>query len=669
MATATEVATPPKARREDDRVVLAGVAPVDWKADCPRQSESSSEALLDPAVPVPDPYGWLRDESRTNPEILDHLIAENAYTETLTSHLEGLRATLYQEMLRAIQETDFTLPRPVGDWYYYTRTFEGKSYTIHCRAPKTSDTLEIDWDRSSESPILPGEEILLDVNELAVGKKYCSTGIVKHSPSHKLLAYSTDFTGGETCQLFVKDCTTGEMVDHDPELEIDGSIRWGANDETIFYLKLDAAHRPFQMYRRRLGRSDQPDELLFEEKDEMFWMGISKSLDGKFLFVEASSKETSEVHYLDLTDHLATLQCVAKRRPKVLYDVEHRMDKWWIMSNVGGLPNMALFTAPAVANCEQDWQLVRGMDGGKALFQGDYDRALDSISCFANHVVASGRQGGLPRVWIARLSANDSVESFEMLAFEEDAHDAGLGTHYEFDADKIVIGYDSLVTPTQSVEISLDDTTKRTVLKERAVPGYDRHEYACDRVKVKSRDGSAEIPVSLVYRKDILEKNQLTGEPVYVHLYGYGSYGSTVEADFRSTRLPLLNRGIVYVIAHVRGGGEMGRQWYEEPNGAKYLCKKNTFNDFVDVAHWLVHERKWTSPEMLSCEGRSAGGLLIGASINQSPELFKTAILGVPFVDVVCTVRIFTFTSRVVPNRCLSSSTNTFFSLNLDTDD
>jgi len=230
------------------------------------------------------------------------------------------------------------------------------------------------------------------------------------------------------------------------------------------------------------------------------------------------------------------------------------------------------------------------------------------------------------------------VEKFEQLSFDEDAYDVGLGAHYEFDTDKFVVGYDSLVTPLQSLEINLDDTSQRTVLKEKVVPGYDRALYGCERTTATARDGKTEIPVSIVYRRDVMESHAASGDPVYVHLYGYGSYGACMEASFSSTRLTLLNRGVVYVIAHVRGGGEMGRQWYEEPNGAKYLCKKNTFNDFVDVGRYLVDVRKLTVPTRMSCEGRSAGGLLIGASINQEPQLFKCALLGVPFVDVVCTM-------------------------------
>lgn len=646
-ATTTTTAKPPIAHRDEEAVYYAGAAPPGWDLQkYPRQGMNSKETLLDPPVAIPNPYGWMRDDKRDKEQVQQHLRAENEYTQAVTQHLDSLKEELYQEMLSSIQETDYTTPRPDGPYCYYTRTFQGKSYTVHCRAPRpVQETL---WDGQAETPILPGEQVVLDVNVLAEGKPYCSTGTVKHSPSHKLLAYAADFSGNEICQLFVKDLETGEIVHEDEALEIYGSLRWGADDNTIFFLKMDENQRPFQLYRRKLDAS-QPDELLFEEKDELYWMGCYKSLDGKYLFVQVESKETAEVHYLDLQDESSSLQCVAKRRSKVLYEVEHRNGQWWIQSNVGNLPNMALFTAPAVANCEADWKLVSVKDAGgstKTAFDGGYDRSLDSVTCFKKHVVTYGREGGLPRIWILSLPADDSTtssdqvvaEKMETLQFTEDAYDVSMGFHAEFDTDRMVAEYDSLVTPSQSLEISMDDTTQRRVIKERVVPGYDKSQYGCERTTVTSRDGVTQIPVSIVYRQDVMDQAKNNGTPVNVHLYGYGSYGSSVEADFRATRLALLNRGVVYVIAHIRGGAEMGRQWYEEPNGAKYLCKKNTFNDFVDVGRWLVEGRKLTAPDRLSCEGRSAGGMLIGASINQAPELFRAAILGVPFVDVCCTM-------------------------------
>lgn len=654
-----DLVKPPVARRDENGVVWAGIAPEGWDmTKVPRQAESSTEKLLDPPVAVPDPYGWIRDEKRENQQVLDHLNAENAYTQAMTKHLQdssegaedGIVTALYKEMLAVIQETDYTTPRPDKDYLYYTRTIKGKSYTVHCRAPKAAiDILwkeEMSEEEKAITPVLMGEQVILDVNQLAEGKSYCSTGSVKKSPSQKLLAYAVDFTGDEKCLLFVKDLACGNVVHEDPNLEIYGSLQWGIDDRTLFYLKQDAAQRPYQVYRRTLNNDNEAsDELLFEELDDLNWVGCYKSKDSRYLFVETSSKETTEIHYLDLQDPTATFQCIAPRRSKVLYEVEHRNGQWWISSNVGGLPNMALFTAPAVTNSQDQWRLVTD-SAGTPLFDGGYARSLDHVSCFAQHVVASGREGGLPRVWIVGLLENESVQrdaavvnKFEMLTFAEEACDVGMGTNHEYHAATIVVTYDSMVTPTQSIEIDLNNTSQRTVLKERAVPGYQKELYSCERLTVTSRDGETEIPVSMVYRIDTMDQHASEdGHPVPVHLYGYGSYGNCMEADFVSTRLPLLNRGMVYVIAHVRGGGEMGRTWYEEPNGGKYLCKTNTFNDFVDIAKWLIDDRKLTTPELLSCEGRSAGGLLIGASINQAPELFKVAVLGVPFVDVVPTM-------------------------------
>lgn len=622
------------AKRQDDRVVYAGVPPAGWPADVLRQSVTSREALLDPPVPIPDPYGWLRDETRSQPDVLEHLKIENEYTSRMTEHLEPLRQTLYEELVSSIQETDYTTPRPHGNEYvYYTRTLQGKSYTIHCRAPLAEATSTA-WDGQIETPVFPHEQVTLDVNELAKDREYCTPGSVVVSPSHRLLAYAADFTGNEIAQFFVQDLDTKEMIFHDENLEIEGSIRWGADDDTLFYLKLDPAHRPYQVYRRKLSTNEET--LLYEENDDDYWMGIYKSLDGKYLFIDCSSKETSEIWYLDLQDPEATLQCIAPRRSKVLYEVEHHKGHWIIQSNVGGLPNMALWRSPSVPDSQDQWELITCE--GDTLFDGGLEKALSDVTCFRNHWVFQGREGGIPRVWVASLNDGGNVKSLERLTFEEDAYDVGLLAHYEYDTEKITVAYDSMISPPMSIEIDLNDTSERRIVKTKCVPGYVKDDYACERTTVLSRDGTTHIPVSLVYRKSTMEQHLESGKPVHVHLYGYGSYGSCMESDFSSQRLPLLNRGIVYVIAHVRGGGEMGRQWYEEPNGAKYLCKKNTFNDFVDVARWLIDDRKLTEPEKLSCEGRSAGGMLIGASINQAPELFKMAVLGVPFLDVVCTM-------------------------------
>jgi oligopeptidase B len=674
-STTSAQPVPPVAFRDEvNGFVYAGVAPESWDSSIPRQTETSTEPLIDPPVRVADPYHWMRDDKRTNEQVLQHLRNENDYTNAVTQHLQqnasdgknSVVDTLYHEMLSVIQETDYTTPRPNKDFMYYTRTIQGKAYTIHCRAPRDSHMLwnsSMSDDEKKITPISIGEQITLDINDLAVNQSYCSVGSVKASPSQQLLAYTVDFTGDEKCTLFIKNLVTQEIVhDNDASFEIYGSIQWGMDtDTTVYYLKLDHAQRPFQVYRRTFYNLDDSifttitktntayvDTLLFEDLDDSNWVGIYKSKDDRFLFIEASSKETTEIHYIDLSQPLDSqeVRCIAPRRQKVLYEVDHRDGFWWICSNVNNLPNMALFTAPAVPNCQNLWTMVTSAITAEPIFDGGYTRSLDGVTCFVNHVVAYGREEGIPRVWIiGEIQTEGSTEKtaigvhkFERLAFAEDAYDVGLGTNYEYDTSTIVVTYDSMISPTQSIEINMDDTAQRVILKEKIVPGYEKSLYHCERLTLLGRDRVTRIPISMVYRADVMEHHVGSNQPVPVHLYGYGSYGACMEADFVATRLPLLNRGIVYVIAHVRGGGEMGRTWYEEPNGGKYLCKKNSFNDFCDTAKWLIHEKNLTTPDLLSCEGRSAGGLLIGASINQAPEFFKVAILGVPFVDVVPTM-------------------------------
>ena len=697
-ASASAAVPPPVARRDEALFVLAGrVAPSDEDDGSesgsesesdgdgapPRQAEGSPYPLLDPPRRIPDPYGWMRSDDRSSDEARAHLTAENAHTEAATAHLGGLRDVLYREMVGSLRETDHTVPTRGGGYWHYRRTFEGKAYPVHCRAPiagaegegnqasasapASAYATRVEWDATApgaeERPVLPGEVRYLDENALAEGRDYLSTGSVAISPSSKLLAYTADFTGDETYGLFVTDLGTGQAVDGldggKAGPECDATAVWAADDSALFYVTMDDAHRPYRVYRRRIGAAAAAgDELLFEEPDDLFWVGIGKSADRRYLFVETSSSETSEVHYLDLTDPEAVLRCVARRRRRVLYDVEHREGRWLITTNWSGdregqgdgagganvpSPNMRLMSCRAFPDSEDAWLDARD-DLYKVMFDGGPEVALDHVQPFLRHAVAIGREGGIPRAWIIRYGEEEclnDVIGFARLSFPEESYDVGLGPNREYGASGVVLSYDSLVTPLQGLLVDMDDPDGdggRTVLKAKQVPGYERDLYGCERVVVRSRDGETDIPVSLVYRRDVMDRHLESGEPVPVHLYGYGSYGSTVEDDFDATRLPLLNRGMVYVIAHVRGGGEMGRTWYEEPKGAKFLCKKNTFNDFVDVGRWLVGERGLTSSERLSCEGRSAGGLLIGASINQAPGLFGVAILGVPFVDVVATM-------------------------------
>ena len=578
---------PPVARREEDRTVLAGKLPDDHplKHKLIRQSETSKNALLDPPKHIPDPYGWLRDSDRTNEEVLSHLKQENEYTEAMTSHLDSLRGALYDEMIDSIQETDYTAPSVNdGKYWYYSRTNKGQSYRIYCRAPyQSDDDINFDWDGTIESPILEGEEQYLDVNALAKDQSYCSVASVTVSKSQKLLAYMVDFTGDEIYSLYVKNLESGDIVSQDTSLECSGSVVWGADENVVFFLKMDDTQRPYQVYRRLLDGSKE-DELLFQQDDALFWTGMGRSSDRKYLLVETASGETAEVHYLDLTDANAELKCIAKRRTKVLYDVDHWNGFWVITSNVDETPNMRFMVCKVGAD-ESQWKDVTSVteDGNEVkLFDGGYERALDGVESFEKYLVASGRYGGIPAVWVLEMRADADtfdVKRVSQLTFEEDAYDVGVSVNYNYDTDRLALYYDSLTTPMQSLEVSMSDPNNadiRRVLKAKNVPGYIKADYDCQRITVTSRDGETEIPVSFVYRRDVMERHVDSGEPVHVHMIGYGSYGASSEADFSATRLTLLNRGVICAVAHVRGGGEMGRQWYEEPNGAKFLCKENT---------------------------------------------------------------------------------------------
>ena len=570
------VEPPPIPRREEDRVVYAGVAPEGWDMEMPRQADESTEELMDPPVPVKDPYGWLRDDERKNKEVLQHLEAENEYSQKMTKHLKGLQDKLYQEFLSSIQETDYTTPRPRGDYWYYSRTFEGKSYRQFCRAPKTSDNYgTINWDGSHDSIILPGEEVYLDVNVLGKDKSYCSVEAAIPSPSQKLIAYSVDYSGDEKYEMHVLNLETGEDLalkdtnegTGEELLETTGEFVWGNDDSILYFTTFDDQHRPYRLHQRRDWSGENPiDTLMKEEPDDLYEVDLSKSLDGNFIFLDISSSETSEVWFLPTAEEKTTteMKCIAPRRNKVLYEVDHGHDSWWIWTNVDESPNMKLMKAPAQPDCASDWKLVEDANEN-VVFDGSLSKALDSVTVFGSHVVVEGREGGIPRVWIYSIG----TKSVKRLEFEEAAHDVGLGAHYEFETKSLAVVYDSLLTPSQTLEISLEnpDDTERTILKSKVVPNYQKELYGCDRLEVLSRDGETQIPISVVYRKSTMDRVK-NGERVPVHLYGYGSYGSCCEADFDSTRLPFLERGMIYVIAHVRGGGEMGRQ-------VRFFCNCN----------------------------------------------------------------------------------------------
>ncbi|KAH9106767.1 hypothetical protein LEN26_014474 [Aphanomyces euteiches] len=568
--------------------------------------QNRGEQPMEPIIYLEDPYFYVRDDTRKNEEVLEHLRAENAYTKAAMAHLEQTQDALYKELLSHVQETDQKVPYPHGDFLYYTRTEEGKAYAIHCRKPRNSSSSTAE------------EIVLLNVNELAEGQNHCDVGSVEISPDHKLLAYSVDYQGYETYDIYVKDLVTNKVT---KVIEAtNGGIEWGADASTIFYVTHDNAHRSYKVWSHKLGTPQSTDVCWYTDEDELFGVGVVKSRSGRFMIISSGSSETSESHVLDLTAKEPKLICVAPRQQGVMYDVSHWNDEFLITTNRDGATNFKLVSVPVHAVLDQSAE-AKWTD----VFPYDANVKVDGASAFESYFALYGRQDGLTQLWICQKH-NGKLEK-KRLDMPEAMFSLGGSVNVEYDSVVHRYTYSSMTSPVQTLEYNVK-TEKTECLKETPVPNYDRTLYHSERVEAKAADGTI-IPMSMVYRKDLKRS-----EPQPLHLYGYGSYEIPIDPDFRSTILPLLDRGVIYVIAHIRGGGENGRTWYES---AKYLTKINTFTDFIACAEHLI-EAKYTTPKQMSCEGRSAGGLLMGAVLNLRPDLFTAAIAGVPFVDVMNTM-------------------------------
>lgn len=543
-----------------------------------------------------DEYYWMRD--RDDPAVIAYLEAENTYTEAIMGPTQPLQTALYDEMLARIQETDLSVPYRKGNYYYYTRTETGKSYPIHCRKQGSLDV---------------PEEILLDENVLAVGQDYFALGAFEISPNHSLLAYSVDTSGAECFKLYVLDLVTGKLF---PEAIPDTyyAIAWGNDNQTLFYTTIDEAHRPFKLFRHCLGTDVSEDTLIYHEPDDSYFLSIDKTRSEAYLLLTLESMVTSEVHYLDANCPSNPFRLIRSRTVGVEYDIEHHKDVFYIRTNDGAV-NFKLMKAPVSSPGLEHWETV--------ISHRD-DTMISGVSAFAAHLMVYERQAGLPQVRVCQLSTG--AEHY--ISFPEPTYEVYEGANPEFQTDTLRFSYTSLVTPLSVFDYQLN-TQERELKKETPVlGGYDRSQYISERVQAIAPDGTA-IPLSLVYKKGI----EKTGVNPLL-MTGYGSYGSSYPDSFSSNRLSLLNRGVVLAIAHIRGGSEMGRKWYED---GKFLHKKNTFADFIACAEYLI-QHQWTSPNHLAILGGSAGGLLVGATVNLRPDLFKAAIAQVPFVDVVTTI-------------------------------
>lgn len=543
-----------------------------------------------------DDYYWLREKE--NPEVIAYLEAENAYTAAMLKETEALQKTLYDEMVGRIQETDQSVPVRIGDFFYYTRTEAGKQYPIYCRKQGSLDA---------------PEEILLDLNELAEGHDYLRLGIFRVSPDHRLLAYSLDTTGAEQYLISFKRLDDGALLP-DQIANTSYSGEWAADNTTFFYTTKDAAMRDYQVWRHRLGEASSADEKVYEDLDERFFVYLGKSKDRRYLFVTSESKETSEQHYLLADRPGDAFTLVSPRVEGVRYDAEHRDGVFFIVTN-DEAKNFRIMTAPAEAPARANW---------KEFLAHREEVKIDDIDLFARFLAVYERENGLRALRIVDLQSGEH----HVVDFPEPVYTYATDENPEFDSELLRFTYTSMTTPNSVFDYNMA-TRERELLKEQPVlGGFDRENYATERIFAAAGDGT-HIPISLVYRKDCFH-----GEPVPCLLYGYGSYGFSIDPSFDSNRISLLDRGFIFAIAHIRGGQEMGRFWYDQ---GKFLHKRNTFTDFIAAARHLIAEG-YTAPEKLAVMGGSAGGLLIGAVLNMAPELFHAAVAAVPFVDVVTTM-------------------------------
>ncbi len=496
-----------------------------------------------------DEYSWLRGKSER--EVLEYLEAENKYTSSMMKHTEGLQEKLYRELLGRIKETDLSVPQKIDEYFYYTRTRESQQYAIHCRR---KGSLEAE------------EEILLDQNRLADGHEYFRIGVFEVSPNHRLLAYSVDTIGAETYTLHVKNLETGELMkDAIPNTYY--SVEWANDNETLFYNVLDDAKRPYKLYRHRIGTDPDEDVLVYHEKDRAFFLSLSKTKSKKYVTMNLSSNTTSEIHFLSADRPTDTFRLVHPRQHEMEYYLEHHGNKFYILTN-DHAKNFRLMEAPVKDPSMRNW---------KEIIPHRETTKLDGIEPFENHLIIYDRADGLKKIRVIDMVRNEDY----YVDFPEPVYAIWPEENKDFHTDRLHFNYPSLVTP-RSV-FDLDMNTRGLELKKQyeVLGGYNPNLYQSERIFARASDGT-NIPISLVYKKDT-ERNG--DNPLY--LYGYGSYGTSVDASFSSTRLSLLDRGFIYAIAHVRGGGEMGRSWYEQ---GKLLHKKNTFTDFVACA-----EHRWTS--------------------------------------------------------------------------
>lgn len=543
-----------------------------------------------------DEYYWLNE--RDNPAVKAYLESENKYADSVMAPVSALREQLFAEMKARIKEDDSSVPYLKNGYWYYSRFETGKEYPVFCRKKGSMDA---------------AEEILVDVNELAKGHEYCQIGAMTVSPDNKTLAYAVDYSGRYLFEAFFKDLTTGKTL---PEhFKVGGSLHWANDNKTVLYDTKDAVTlRNDKIWRHTVGTDPRKDALMYHEKDETQYAYLGKSKSEQYFFINIAYTQTVEVLFLDANTPAGQFKVIKPRENDFFYEVDHREDKFLIRTNKEA-KNFRLMEAPVTAPQLANW---------KDVLAPRADVLLDGIEVFKDYLVASERKGGLKQLRVIRWS--DRAEHY--LETGEPTYTTNFDANPEFDSKILRYGFSSLKTPYSVIDYNMDTREKKVLKVQPVLGGYDPNNYATEFVWVKARDG-VQVPMSVIYKKGVAKNGNA---PCY--LYGYGSYGSSYDPGFSRDMVSLLDRGFIYAIAHIRGGMEMGYQWYED---GKMLKKMNTFTDFIDCADHLVKE-KYTRPDRLFATGRSAGGLLMGAVTNMRPDLFKGIITGVPFVDVLTTM-------------------------------
>ncbi|MCX6182928.1 MAG: S9 family peptidase [Bacteroidetes bacterium] len=543
-----------------------------------------------------DEYYWMNE--RDCKDVVEYLEEENAYANQYFSGSEGLQQKIYDEILGRIDPKEESVPYLYNNYYYYSRFEEGKEYPIYCR---------------KEGSLEATEEILLNVNSLAEGKSYCSVGNVEVSDDQKYVVYSVDFVSRRQYDIYFENRLTGE-IEKTIITNTSGEFVMANDSRTIFFTKKDDALRPYQAYRYVIGQEEDSQELIFQEDDELFVLGVSKSKTDKYIFISSNSTLTSEYHFLSADHPQNPLKVFHSREKKIEYTVFPGQGKFYILTNWNAV-NFKLMECDENATDKSAWrELISHKD----------DVLIQDVEVFANYLVVDERINGLSQFRVIDLK---SAQSY-YVDFGEPAYAAGMYANYEFQSEILRYHFSSLKTPTTTIDIHLNSQKKEIKKVQKVIGGHNPDNYITERIWAVARDGK-QVPMSVVYAKD----TKIDGSQPTL-LYGYGSYGIIVDPQFSVARLSLLDRGFIYVIAHIRGGQDLGRQWYED---GKFLKKKNTFYDFIDCAEHLI-KNNYASANTLFAMGGSAGGMLMGGIVNMRHDLFKGIVAQVPFVDVVTTM-------------------------------